>query len=258
MNLHKTFSGPHGGGGPGSGPIGVKQHLIKHLPKDPLRPTNFTDGKLGALSGTSVGSPAVLTIAWAYMRMLGATGLKKSTETAILNANYMRERLENHFDVLFTGSSGFNAHEFIIDIRPFKKYGIEAIDVAKRLQDFGLHCGTMSWPVPNTLMFEPTESESKETLDNYCDALIQIRHEIQKIIDGEYDVANNPLKNAPHPLFHVAADEWAHTYSRQEAAFPLKFVEARKHWPTVGRVNDLHGDSNLVCSCPPMESYVEA
>merc|ERR1712066_722718 len=202
------------------------------------------------------GSPLVLAISWAYIKMLGAQGLRESSQLAILNANYMKSRLECEYNVLFKGENGFCAHEFIIDIRPFKEFGIEAIDVAKRLQDFGLHAGTMSWPVPNTLMFEPTESESKTAIDNYCDALIYIREEIEKVISGEYDTLNNPLKNAPHPLSQVTATQWDYEYGREIAAWPLNFVKENKHWPTCGRVNDLHGDSNLICSCPSMEAYM--
>jgi len=259
LNLHKTFSGPHGGGGPGAGPIGIKAHLIPHLPKSPIDHPIQEEGKLdtGALAGTAAGSPLVLAISWAYMKLLGAEGLRDSSKVAVLNANYMRARLDGAYNVLFTGKNGFNAHEFIIDIRPFKEVGIEAMDVAKRLQDFGLHAGTMSWPVPNTLMLEPTESESKQDMDNYCDALLQIRKEIQMIEDGHYDQLDNPLKNAPHTLDKVTGTEWAHPYTREVAAWPLEFVKEGKHWPTVARVDDVYGDQNLVCSCDSMENYKE-
>lgn len=271
LNLHKTFSGPHGGGGPGSGPIGVKKHLIPHLPDNALYPEktlnlaentcNSTSNnssnnlQLGALAGTDFGSPLVLAISWMWMKMLGAAGMRKSSEIAILNANYMAKKLENHYNILFTGENNFVAHEFIIDIRPFKKYNIEALDVCKRLQDYGLHAGTMSWPIPNIIMFEPTESESKKDIDNYCQALIQIRQEIAKIESGEYDLENNPLKNAPHTLEMVSGNDWDKKYSREEASFPLPFVKQNKVWPTVGRVNDAYGDKNLVCSCEGMENY---
>lgn len=258
LNLHKTFSGPHGGGGPGAGPIGIKAHLIPHLPKSPSDAPLTSGHQQGALAGTAAGSPLVLAISWAYMKMLGAKGLRESSELAILNANYMRSRLQDHYNVLFTGENGFNAHEFIIDIRPFKPLGIEALDVAKRLQDFGLHAGTMSWPVPNTLMLEPTESEGKHDMDMYCEALLHIRKEIAMIESGHYDALDNPLKNAPHTMEAVMADSWGHKYSREAAAWPLQFVkESGKHWPTVGRVNDVHGDQNLVCSCAGMENYQE-
>lgn len=257
LNLHKTFSGPHGGGGPGAGPIGIKKHLIPHLPKSPIEHPiqDTTHLEEGALAGTAAGSPLVLAISWAYMKMLGAEGLRQSSKVAILNANYMRARLQDSYNVLFTGENGFNAHEFIIDIRPFQEFGIEAMDVAKRLQDFGLHAGTMSWPVPNTLMLEPTESESKRDMDNYCDALLQIRREIQMIQDGHYDQNDNPLKNAPHTMARVMATEWPFPYSREVAAYPLDFVREGKHWPTVARVDDVYGDQNLVCSCDSMENY---
>lgn len=261
LNLHKTFSGPHGGGGPGAGPIGIKAHLIPHLPKSPSETqTSRTSDSLeqGALAGTAAGSPIVLAISWAYIKMLGAQGLKESSELAILNANYMKSRLENDYNVLFKGENGFCAHEFIIDIRPFKEFGVEAIDVAKRLQDFGLHAGTMSWPVPNTLMLEPTESEGIQDLDQYCDALLHIRDEIRMIETGKYSQTDNPLKNAPHTMESIMADDWEKPYSRQIAAWPLPFVkESGKHWPTTGRVNDVHGDQNLVCSCEGMENYKE-
>jgi len=228
LNLHKTFSGPHGGGGPGAGPIGIKKHLIPHLPKAPNgnSPINLEQG---ALAGTAAGSPLVLAISWAYIKMLGAQGLKESSQLSVINANYMKSRLENDYNVLFKGHQGFCAHEFIIDIRPFKEFGIEAIDVAKRLQDFGLHAGTMSWPVPNTLMLEPTESENKQEMDNYCDALLKIRDEIRMIENGVYDKVDNPLKNAPHTMEMVMDDVWEKKYSREVAAFPwnlLKLLES--------------------------------
>lgn len=256
LNIHKSFAGPHGGGGPGAGPIGLKGHLIPHAPDNALRPNkvNASDS-LGAIAGTDVGSPAVLTICWMYMKLLGSSGLAHSTKMAIFNANYMRARLQDHYDICFLGENGFNAHEFIIDFRPFKSTsGIEVADVAKRLQDFGLHSGTMSWPIANTLMLEPTESENKVDMDNYVDALIQIRKEIKMIENNEYSKENNPLKNAPHTLANVSSDQWDKPYSREAAAFPLQFVKDKKHWPTVGRVNDLYGDTNLVTTesdfCP--------
>jgi len=259
LNLHKTFSGPHGGGGPGAGPIGVKKHLIPHLPDNalrPMRPSSDAEAQ-GALAGTDFGSPLVLAISWMWMKMLGGEGMKHSSRMAILTANYMKARLENHYDVLFTGDNGFAAHEFIIDLRPYKKHGIEALDVCKRLQDFGLHAGTMSWPIANTLMFEPTESESKTDIDNYCDALIQIKKEIEMVADGTYDKENNPLKNAPHTEELLLGDDWDKPYGREVAAYPLPFVREKKCWPQVGRVDDLYGDTNLICSCDGMDSYKE-
>lgn len=259
LNLHKTFSGPHGGGGPGAGPIGVKSHLIPHLPDSPFHPTKLRNGisQQGALAGTDYGSPLVLAISWAWMKLLGAAGMKTSSETAILNANYMRSQLEDDYNVLFKGDQGYCAHEFIIDIRPFKKYGIEALDVCKRLQDFGLHAGTMSWPIANTLMFEPTESESKREIDNYIQALKIIRQEIREIGEEKYTADNNPIKNAPHTLQIYGKENWDKPYSREIAAFPADFVKEKKHWPTVGRVDDTYGDRNLVCSCDGMDSYTE-
>ena len=257
LNLHKTFSGPHGGGGPGAGPIGVKSHLIQHLPDNALYPmrANNAAKTQGALAGTDFGSPLVLAISWIWMKMLGAEGMRDSSKLAILNANYMKSKLEKDYDVLFRGDQGFCAHEFIIDIRPFKKYGIGALDVCKRLQDFGLHAGTMSWPIADTLMFEPTESESKKDIDNYCEALLKIRQEIELIARGEYDPENNPLKNAPHTLATISHDKWDKPYSRDVAAFPADFVKIKKTWPTVGRADDVYGDTNLICSCDGMENY---
>jgi glycine dehydrogenase len=258
LNLHKTFSGPHGGGGPGAGPIGIKKHLIPHLPKSPVQQTTSRDNQLdqGALAGTAAGSPLVLAISWAYIKLLGAKGLRESSQLAVVNANYMKARLQDDYNVLFKGENGHCAHEFIIDIRPFKEFGIEAVDVAKRLQDFGLHAGTMSWPVTNTLMLEPTESENKEEMDQYCDALLHIREEIRMIERGDYGREDNPLKNSPHTMESVMANEWSKSYPREVAAFPMDFVRKNgKHWPTVGRANDVYGDQNLVCSCEGMENY---
>lgn len=259
LNLHKTFSGPHGGGGPGAGPIGVKSHLAAHLPDSPFHPDKLRKSlnQNGALAGTDYGSPLVLAISWAWMKLLGAEGMKHSSEMAILNANYMRTKLENDYEVLFKGENGYCAHEFIIDIRPFKKIGVEALDVCKRLQDFGLHAGTMSWPIANTLMFEPTESESKEEIDKYITALKIIRNEIRQIENNEngYTFENNPIKNAPHTLKVYGQETWDKPYSREVAGFPAEFVKNKKHWPTKGRVDDTYGDTNLVCSCDGMENY---
>jgi glycine dehydrogenase len=252
LNLHKTFAIPHGGGGPGMGPICVKSHLA------PFLPGHVTLGSTDAVSAAPYGSSLILLISYAYIRMLGPNGLKEATEYAILNANYMRARLTGHYDILYTNHSGQCAHEFIVDLRPFKKTAeIEAEDVAKRLMDYGFHAPTMSFPVAGTIMIEPTESEDKAELDRFCDALIAIREEIRQIEEGKTDKKDNPLKNAPHTQFAVTADEWKHSYSRQLAAYPLPYVSANKFWPSVARVNNTHGDRNLICTCEPVESYME-
>jgi glycine dehydrogenase len=257
LNLHKTFAIPHGGGGPGMGPICVKAHLAPHLPGHVASAGN-TDAQ-GAVSAAPYGSASILLISYAYIRMLGAAGVKMATEYAILNANYMKARLEKDFDILYTGSNGTCAHEFIVDLRPFKNSaGIEAEDVAKRLMDYGFHAPTMSFPVPGTIMIEPTESEDKGELDRFCDALLNIRGEIRAIEEGRADKADNPLKHAPHTQAVVTADEWNHAYSRQEAAFPLYYVTQNKFWPSVARVNNTHGDRNLICTCEPVSSFAEA
>ncbi|KAM4052127.1 glycine dehydrogenase (decarboxylating), mitochondrial [Anomaloglossus baeobatrachus] len=259
LNLHKTFCIPHGGGGPGMGPIGVKKHLAPYLPSHPVIPLQQdNDAKpLGTISAAPWGSSAILPISWAYIKMMGAKGLKHATEIAILNANYMSKRLENHFKILFRGSRGFVAHEFILDVRPFKKSAnIEAVDIAKRLQDYGFHAPTMSWPVAGTLMIEPTESEDKAELDRFCDAMINIRQEIADIEDGRMDSRINPLKMSPHTLTCIASANWDRPYSRDVAAFPLPFVKPdSKFWPTIARIDDIYGDQHLVCTCPPMEVY---
>ncbi len=253
LNLHKTFAIPHGGGGPGMGPICVKAHLAKHLPG------HIGYNTSGAVSAAPYGSASILLISYAYIRMLGASGVKKATEYAILNANYMKARLEKDFDILYTGSNGTCAHEFIVDLRPFKNTaGIEAEDVAKRLIDYGFHAPTMSFPVPGTIMIEPTESEDKGELDRFCDALLNIRAEIKAIEDGIADKADNPLKHAPHTQFVITADEWNHAYTRQQAAYPLYYVTHNKFWPSVARVNNTHGDRNLICTCEPVSSFAEA
>ena len=256
LNLHKTFAIPHGGGGPGMGPICVKQHLAPFLPSH----VEDTNGKAAnAVSAAPYGSASILLISYAYIRMLGPVGVRKSTEYAILNANYMRARLKNDFDILYTGSGGTCAHEFIVDLRPFKKSAeIEAEDVAKRLMDYGFHAPTMSFPVAGTIMIEPTESEDKAELDRFCDALLSIREEIRAIEEGKADKKDNPLKNAPHTQFVITADEWTRSYSRQQAAFPLEYVKANKFWPSVARVNNTVGDRNLICTCEPVSSYMEA
>lgn len=253
LNLHKTFAIPHGGGGPGMGPICVKAHLAKHLPG------HVETGSANAVSAAPYGSASILLISYGYIRMLGAEGVKAATEYAILNANYMRAKLDGAYDVLYLGTNGTCAHEFIVDLRPFKKTAeIEAEDVAKRLMDYGFHAPTMSFPVPGTIMIEPTESEDKGELDRFCNALLSIREEIKAIEDAVADKKDNPLKNAPHTQFVVTADEWKHAYTRQQAAFPLYYVTQNKFWPSVARVNNTHGDRNLICTCEPVESYMEA
>uniref|UniRef100_A0A8C6XXA0 Glycine cleavage system P protein n=1 Tax=Naja naja TaxID=35670 RepID=A0A8C6XXA0_NAJNA len=259
LNLHKTFCIPHGGGGPGMGPIGVKMHLAPFLPSHPViaSPHDAHSSPLGTISAAPWGSSAILPISWVYIKMMGAKGLKHASEIAILNANYMAKRLENHYKILFRGSKGYVAHEFILDTRPFKKTAnIEAVDVAKRLQDYGFHAPTMSWPVAGTLMIEPTESEDKAELDRFCDAMICIRQEVADIEEGRMDARVNPLKMAPHTLTCLAAPNWDRPYSREVAAFPLPFVKPEsKFWPTIARIDDIYGDQHLICTCPPMEVY---
>lgn len=254
LNLHKTFAIPHGGGGPGMGPICVKQHLAPFLPSHDVFGGDTTGHR--AVSAAPYGSASILLISYGYIRMLGSTGVRTATEMAILNANYMRARLQNDFDILYTGSGGTCAHEFIVDLRPFKKTAeIEAEDIAKRLIDYGFHAPTMSFPVAGTIMIEPTESEDKGELDRFCDALLGIRAEIRAIEDGKMDRKDNPLKNAPHTQFMATADEWSHAYSREQAVYPLHYVRANKFWPSVARVNNTYGDRNLVCTCEPTEAY---
>ncbi|XP_040213560.1 glycine dehydrogenase (decarboxylating), mitochondrial [Rana temporaria] len=258
LNLHKTFCIPHGGGGPGMGPIGVKKHLTPYLPNHPVIALQGNDGRsLGTISAAPWGSSAILPISWAYIKMMGAKGLKHATEIAILNANYMAKRLEKHYKILFRGSRGCVAHEFILDVRPFKKSAnIEAVDIAKRLQDYGFHAPTMSWPVAGTLMIEPTESEDKAELDRFCDAMINIRQEIADVEEGRMDSRINPLKMSPHTLTCIASSNWDRPYTREVAAFPLPFVKPEsKFWPTIARIDDIYGDQHLVCTCPPMEVY---
>jgi glycine dehydrogenase len=253
LNLHKTFSIPHGGGGPGVGPICVNEKLAPYLPGHVESETNHA---IHAVSAAEFGSASILLISYAYIKMLGAEGVKKSTEYAILNANYMRARLENYYKILYAGSNGTCAHEFIVDLRPFKQsVGIEAEDVAKRLIDYGFHAPTLSFPVAGTIMIEPTESEDKGELDRFCDALIAIHAEIKAIEEGTADKVDNPLKNAPHTQAVICANEWNHSYSRQVAAFPLSYVSQNKFWPSVARVNNTHGDRNLICTCEPVASY---
>jgi len=269
LNLHKTFAIPHGGGGPGVGPICCKQHLAKFLPghvEFKVAGYQLAVGGNGqqatnkhAVSAAPFGSASILLISYGYIRMLGAEGVKAATEYAILNANYMRARLQEQYDILYTNHNDECAHEFIVDLRPFKvTTGIEAEDVAKRLMDYGFHAPTMSFPVPGTIMIEPTESEDKAELDRFCDALLSIRDEIRAIEEGKTDKVDNPLKNAPHTQHSVCADEWNHKYSRNEAAFPLYYVTQNKFWPSVSRINNTYGDRNLICTCEPLSSYVEA
>jgi glycine dehydrogenase len=256
LNLHKTFAIPHGGGGPGMGPICVKAHLAQFLPGHVDTPAGT---KQHAVSAAPYGSASILLISYAYIRMLGAHGVKAATEYAILNANYMKARLEKDYEILYSGSNGTCAHEFIVDLRPFKKTAeIEAEDVAKRLQDYGFHAPTMSFPVPGTIMIEPTESEDRAELDRFCDAMLGIRAEIRAIEEGTADKKDNALKNAPHTQAEVITSDWNHAYTREQAAFPLPYVHVNKFWPSVKRVNNTVGDRNLICVCEPTESYMEA
>jgi glycine dehydrogenase len=253
LNLHKTFAIPHGGGGPGMGPICVKAHLAPFLAGHVTNPNGNT-----AVSAAPFGSASILLISYGYIRMLGAEGVRASTEFAIVNANYMRVRLQKDFDILYLGTHGTCAHEFIVDLRPFKKSAdIEAEDVAKRLIDYGFHAPTMSFPVPGTIMIEPTESEDKAELDRFCNAMLAIRAEIRAIEEGKMDRKDNPLKHAPHTQFVATATEWTRSYTREQAVYPLEYVRSNKFWPSVARVNNTHGDRNLVCTCEPVSSYAE-
>jgi glycine dehydrogenase len=253
LNLHKTFAIPHGGGGPGVGPICVAKQLVPFLPSNPVVKTGG-DQAITAISAAPWGSSLACLISYAYITMLGENGLKKATQYAILNANYIKERLKGHYETLYTGERGRAAHEMIIDCRPFKNHGIEVVDIAKRLMDYGFHAPTVSFPVAGTMMIEPTESESKEELDRFCDAMISIRKEIDAV---EKDDNNNVLKNAPHTMTMLTSDDWDFPYTRQQAAFPLEYVSENKFWPTVRRVDDAYGDRNLICTCEPIESYME-
>jgi glycine cleavage system P protein (glycine dehydrogenase) len=255
LNLHKTFCIPHGGGGPGMGPIGVAPHLAPFLPGHPLVECGGAKA-IGPVSAAPWGSPMVLPISYGYIELMGGAGLTRATELAILNANYMAKRLSAHFELLFTGERGMVAHEFILDLRPFEhSAGVTAEDVAKRLMDYGFHAPTLSFPVGGTLMIEPTESESKAELDRLCDALIAIRGEIRAIAEGRMDRADNALKNAPHTAAEVVASDWKHPYSREKAAFPAHWTREHKFWPSVKRIDNGFGDRNLVCTCPPVEAY---
>ena len=255
LNLHKTFAIPHGGGGPGMGPIGVVEHLKPFLPSNPIIPTGGEQA-ISAISAAPWGSSLVLCISYAYIKMLGEEGLTKSTEVAILNANYIKEELKDDYTILYTNPNNMVAHEMILECRPFKDVGIEVTDIAKRLMDYGFHAPTVSFPVVGTLMVEPTESESKQELDKFIAAMKSIRNEINAIASGQSDEKNNVLKNAPHTINLVANDVWEKPYTRQEAAFPLAYINENKFWPSVSRVDDAFGDRNLVCSCESIESYI--
>ena len=252
LNLHKTFAIPHGGGGPGMGPIGVARHLAPYLPRHPLAPVGGSKGIHG-VSAAPWGSASILLISYAYIRMLGAEGLTDATRYAILNANYIKARLEQYYPVLYTRANGRVAHELIFDLRGFKAAGVEEMDVAKRLIDFGFHAPTVSFPVAGTLMVEPTESEDQAEIDRFCDAMIHIRGEIEAIVTGAADREDNPVKHAPHTAAAATASEWTHTYTREQAVYPLPWVKDRKFWPPVGRIDNPYGDRNLFCSCPPIE-----
>lgn len=257
LNLHKTFCIPHGGGGPGVGPIGVAPHLVPYLPGHGVKTEAQKEKSFGPVSSAPWGSASIIPISWAYVEMMGTEGLRKATEFAILNANYIAQRLKPYYPIVFTGPKGYVAHECIIDLRGFKASAdVTVDDFAKRLMDFGFHSPTMSWPVTGTLMIEPTESESKAELDRFCDAMIQIYNEVKKIETGEFDRKDNPLTMAPHTIAEVTADHWDHPYSRKEAAYPLPEGQLNKFWTSVSRVDNAAGDRNLVCSCPPLDSYM--
>jgi glycine dehydrogenase len=259
LNLHKTFCIPHGGGGPGMGPIGVGAHLQPFLPTNPLSPVPGLDANNDVVSATPYGSASILPISWAYIALMGGTGLVEATKVAILSANYIAHRLKDHYPILYTGTNGNVAHECIIDIRPIKEAsGISEEDIAKRLIDFGFHAPTMSFPVAGTLMVEPTESESLAELDRFCDALITIRDEIRAVQDGALDATDNPLVNAPHTLADITVNNWEHAYTREQAAYPVDSLRASKYWPPVNRVDNVYGDRNLYCACPAIDAWREA
>jgi glycine dehydrogenase len=257
LNLHKTFCIPHGGGGPGMGPIGVARHLAPFLPGHAVVQTGG-EHAIGAISAAPWGSSSILLSSYAYIAMMGAEGLTGASEVAILNANYIKTRLDKHFPTLYQGTHGRVAHEMILDMRGFKSQGVDVEDIAKRLMDYGFHAPTLSFPVAGTLMVEPTESEPIEEIDRFCDAMIAIREEIEEIARGEMDAKDNVLKNSPHTAESVIADSWNHLYSREKAAYPVRGLRLNKFWPSVGRVNNAYGDRTLVCTCPPMEAYEEA
>jgi len=255
LNLHKTFAIPHGGGGPGMGPICVNEKLAPYLPKHPYAEVGGPEG-ISAVASAPWGSASILLISYAYIRMLGGDGVTQASRYAILNANYLASRLSKHYKILFTGRTGRVAHEFILDLRPFKDAHISAEDVAKRLIDYGFHAPTLSFPVAGTIMIEPTESESLEELDRFCEAMIEIRKEIDEVVSGVADPAQNVLVNAPHTVDQLMETSWNFPYSREKAVFPLPYLyQAHKFWPSVTRVDGAFGDRNLVCTCPPIESY---
>ena len=252
LNLHKTFCIPHGGGGPGMGPICVAPQLVPFLPMHPLEEVVEPN----TISAAPWGSASILTISWVYIALMGAKGLKLATEMAILNANYMAQRLAPHYPILYTGKNGLVAHECIIDLHDCKNIaGIEVDDIAKRLMDYGFHAPTVSWPVAGTMMIEPTESESKAELDRFCDAMIAIKQEVNAIASGDLEKLDNPLKNAPHTAESLLADDWAHAYSRHQAAYPAPWLKEHKFWASVGRIDNAFGDRNFVCSCLPIQAY---
>jgi len=258
LNLHKTFAIPHGGGGPGMGPIGVAAHLVPFLPGHPVVSIG-SEQAIEAISAAPWGSSSILLISYGYIRMLGGRGMTDATRLAILNANYIKARLQAHYPVLYTRPNGRVAHELIFDLRPLKHAsGVDETDVAKRLMDFGFHAPTVSFPVAGTLMVEPTESEPKQELDRFCEAMIRIRLEIQAVIDGQADAKDNVLKHAPHTAAAVSGNTWTHAYSREDAAFPLPYLRTHKFWPSVGRIDNPYGDRNLICSCPPTDTFADA
>jgi glycine dehydrogenase len=258
LNLHKTFCIPHGGGGPGVGPIGVAAHLAEFLPGH-IRLRDVDSNAIGAIAGAAYGSASILPISWMYMKMMGAEGLKMATQVAILNANYIAHRLRDHYPILYTGPNGLIAHECIIDVRPLKdRVGVSVEDIAKRLIDFGFHAPTMSFPVAGTLMIEPTESEGKAEIDRFCEAMIAIRAEIAEIENGQQTLADSPLTHAPHTAADLIADDWSRGYSRTQGAFPDNNPLRVKYWPPVGRIDNVHGDRNLICACPPLDAYRDA
>jgi glycine dehydrogenase len=259
LNLHKTFAIPHGGGGPGIGPIGVKAHLEPFLPGHPLvnDQAGFRDG-VGAVSAAPWGSAGVLSISWAYIALMGGAGLEKATEVAILSANYIATRLADHYPVLYSGASGLVAHECILDLRDIRHdSGVTADDFAKRLIDYGFHAPTMSFPVAGTLMIEPTESESLAELDRFVEAMIAIKGEVADIVAGTVPLEDSPLHNAPHTAADIVDDDWSHGYGREQAAFPVAGLQVDKYWPPVGRIDGAYGDRNVVCACPPMDVYTD-
>jgi len=256
MNLHKTFAIPHGGGGPGMGPIGLKAHLAPFMANHVVQTIDGPHGGQGAVSAAPFGSASILPISWMYIAMLGGAGVKRATAVAILNANYVASRLDAHYPVLYKGTNGRVAHECILDVRQIKAAtGIAEIDIAKRLMDYGFHAPTVSFPVAGTLMVEPTESESRDELDRFIGAMISIRDEIRRIEKGEWPADNNPLKHAPHTQADMLDEAWARPYSKREAVFPLPWVAENKFWPSVNRIDDVYGDRNLFCACPPIEDY---